>query len=151
MHVIMIFVSILSYAVKGLQVLATFPEIYSPVSEATYEDILVMLMSIITRRSKETYLWELSLKALVQIGLWIENAHDSAKAISYNKLVIQRIVSMLQPNDSTISLSLKLVAISEISSIGLYLLRIVQAFEEAIVSNLRDCVWAFFSFSFFKF
>ncbi|KAJ8458577.1 hypothetical protein OPV22_031503 [Ensete ventricosum] len=126
-------------AVKGLQVLATFPEIYSPVSEATYEDILVMLMSIITRRSKETYLWELSLKALVQIGLWIENDHDSAKAISYNKLVIQRIVSMLQPNDSTISLSLKLVAISEISSIGIYLLRIVQAFEEAIVSNLRAC------------
>ncbi|CAL9135103.1 unnamed protein product [Musa textilis] len=126
-------------AVKGLQVLATFPEIYSPVSEATYEDILVMLMSIITRRNKETYLWELSLKALVQIGLWIENAHDSAKAISYNKLVIQRIVSMLQPNDSTISLSLKLVAISEISSIDLYLLTIVQAFEEAIVSNLRAC------------
>ncbi|URE41822.1 Dos2-interacting transcription regulator of RNA-Pol-II [Musa troglodytarum] len=139
MHVILIFVSILSYAVKGLQVLATFPEIYSPVSEATYEDILVMLMSIITRRNKETYLWELSLKALVQIGLWIENAHDSAKAISYNKLVIQRIVSMLQPNDSTISLSLKLVAISEISSIDLYLLTIVQAFEEAIVSNLRAC------------
>ncbi|CAL9166042.1 unnamed protein product [Musa hybrid cultivar] len=126
-------------AVKGLQVLATFPEIYSPVSEAAFEDILVMLMSIIARRSKETYLWELSLKALVQIGLWIENAHDSAKATSYNKLVIQRIVSMLQSNDSTISLSLKLVAISEISSIGLYLLRIVQAFEEAIVSNLRAC------------
>ncbi|WOL14626.1 MMS19 nucleotide excision repair protein [Canna indica] len=127
-------------AVKGLQVLATFPELYSPISEVIFEDILVMLMSIITSTSEESFLWKFSLKTLVQIGLWIENVHDAVKGIYYSKVVIQRIISILQTNDSTISLSLKLVALSEIGKVDLYSSRIIQALQDAIITNLTACI-----------
>lgn len=125
---------------KGLQVIATFPEFCSPISEATFEDTLVILMSIITGRSEENYLWEISVRALVQIGLWIDNVHDSAKQICYNKVVIERIVSILETNVSSIPLSLKIFVISEIGNASIYLLRITRALEDAIVSNLLSCV-----------
>ncbi|XP_042418401.1 MMS19 nucleotide excision repair protein homolog isoform X2 [Zingiber officinale] len=128
-------------AVKGLQSLSTFPSSCSPISEGCYEDVLEILMSIITGRSDETYLWNLSLKALVQIGLWIESAsgHDSARGICYNK-VVEKILSMLQTNDSMVSLSLKLVAISEIANVGQYVLSIIRALEDAIISSLVACI-----------
>lgn len=132
-------------AVKGLQLLSTFPPSCSPISEGCYEDVLKILMSIITCRSDETYLWNLSLKALVQIGLWIESVsvHDSAKGICYSK-VVEKILSMLQTNDSIISLSLKLVAISEIAHVGLYVPSIIQKLEDVIISDLVACVCFFF-------
>ncbi|XP_074575393.1 MMS19 nucleotide excision repair protein homolog [Curcuma longa] len=128
-------------AVKGLQLLSTFPPSCSPISEGCYEDVLEILMSIITGRSDETYLWNLSLKALVQIGLWIESVsvHDSAKGIYYSK-VVEKVLSLLQTNDSIISLSLKLVAISEIANVGLYVLSIIGALEDAIISDLVACI-----------
>lgn len=48
-------------AVKGLQWLSPFPPSCSSISKGCYEDVLEILMSIISSESEETYLWNLSL------------------------------------------------------------------------------------------
>lgn len=132
----------ISCVVKGMQVLATFPGGISPVSEETYEDILAELMSVVIGRSQDTFLWRTTLKALVQIGLHVEKFHDYKKQMSYNELVVKRIVSFLSHDDSTVSLALKLEAISEIGIAGSdYMSKVIHGLEEAIMSNfLEACV-----------
>ncbi|KAJ6824786.1 MMS19 nucleotide excision repair protein-like protein isoform X2 [Iris pallida] len=131
-----------SYAVKGLQVLATFPGDCSPISDAIYEDILAVLVSIITGNHDDTFLWNLSLKSLAQIGLYIEKVHDSKKGSSYKKIVVETIVSLLSLDDSTISLAQKLEALSEIGVTGPeYMSMVIDGIEEAIISNFsKACV-----------
>ncbi|KAG1346602.1 putative MMS19 nucleotide excision repair protein [Cocos nucifera] len=130
------------YAVKGLQVLATFPDCYLPISEDVYEYILVMLMSIVTERFEDTFLWKLSVKALIEIGSFIEKYHDSYRGISFSRVVVERIVSLFQQDDSTMPVALKLDAISEIGTIGVdYMSRVIKLLEEAILSKyLAVCV-----------
>ncbi|XP_073108980.1 MMS19 nucleotide excision repair protein homolog [Elaeis guineensis] len=130
------------YEVKGLQVLATFPGCYLPTSEDVYEYILVIFMSIATERFEDAFLWKLSVKALIEIGSFIEKYHDSYRGISFNRIVVERIVSLFQQDDSTMPLALKLDAISEIGTIGVdYMSRVIKLLEEAILSKfLAVCV-----------
>lgn len=136
------FVSFSFFLVKGLQVLATFPGCYLPISEDVYRYILVILMSIVTERFEDTFLWKLSVKVLIEIGSFIEKYHDSYRGISFNRIVVERIVSLFQHDDSTMPLALKLDAISEIGAIGVdYMSRVIKLLEEAILSKfLAVCV-----------
>ncbi|ONK69772.1 uncharacterized protein A4U43_C05F26550 [Asparagus officinalis] len=126
--------------VKGLQVLATFPGCHSPVSEKIYEDILAVLMSVITGRFDEPFLWRTALEALIQIGLHIEKFHDSKKERGYCKFVVERIVSMLLHDDTT-SLGVKLEVISEIGTAGPdFMSTVIRGLEDVIFSNFSE-IW----------
>lgn len=123
-----------------MQVLATFPGCHSPVSEKIYEDILAVLMSVITGRSDEPFLWRTALEALIQIGLHIEKLHDSEKETGYCKFVVERIVSMLSLDDTT-SLALKLEVISEIGTAGPdFMSTVIRGLEDVIFSNFSE-IW----------
>ncbi|XP_020105724.1 MMS19 nucleotide excision repair protein homolog isoform X6 [Ananas comosus] len=130
------------YSMKVLQTLATFPEHYSPISESVYHDILLMLISVVTCKYDDVYLWNLSLKTLGQIGSSIEDIHDSAKGTIYSRTVVERAISLLQVDDTALPLSLKLDVVSEIGAIALDpMSRVLKALEEAIVFHIsKACV-----------
>nr|CAD1824154.1 unnamed protein product [Ananas comosus var. bracteatus] len=130
------------YSMKVLQTLATFSEHYSPISESVYHDILLMLISVVTCKYDDVYLWNLSLKTLGQIGSSIEDIHDSAKGTIYSRTVVERAISLLQVDDSALPLSLKLDVVSEIGAIALDpMSRVLKALEEAIVFHIsKACV-----------
>lgn len=126
---------------KGLQIMATFPGSFLPVPKFIFESILTRLMSIITLNFDNEVLWKLSLKALVEIGSFVDTHHDSDKATCFKGLVVERIILLLSSNDSTMSLSLKLKAISEIGPTGLnFMLSIVQGLEKAVFDKLSDAL-----------
>ncbi|XP_057505106.1 MMS19 nucleotide excision repair protein homolog isoform X2 [Actinidia eriantha] len=125
--------------VRGLQILATFPGSFLPVSKSIFKNILTRLMSVITLNADKAFLWKLSLKALVEIGSFVDNDHESDRAPSFKGLVVEKIISLMSPGDSTMPLSLKLEAISEIGSTSLnFMLAIVQGLENAVFANLSN-------------
>ncbi|KAG5537786.1 hypothetical protein RHGRI_025031 [Rhododendron griersonianum] len=127
--------------VRGLQIMATFPGSFLPVPKLIFESILTRLMSIITLNFDNGLLWKLSLKALVEIASFVDTRHDSDKATCFKGLVVERIVLLLSSNDSTMPLSLKLKAISEIGPTGLnFMLSIVQGLEKAVFDRLSDAL-----------
>ncbi|KAM7476006.1 hypothetical protein LguiB_023249 [Lonicera macranthoides] len=119
--------------VKGLQILATFPGSFSPVSKHTFENILMQLVSKITLDFKKASLWKLVLRSLVEIGLFIDKSQESEKALSFQGIVVEKIVSLLFDDDCTMPLSLQVEAVSEISMTGKdFMLQIVQGLDNAI-------------------
>ncbi|GKV36613.1 hypothetical protein SLEP1_g44724 [Rubroshorea leprosula] len=123
--------------VKGLQILATFPGGYFPVALSVFEKILQTFVSIIITYWSKTLQWKLALKALVDIGLFIERFHETEKRESYMGIVVERALASL--NDFGMPFSLKLEAVSDIGTSGQnYMLKIVQGLEEAICANLSD-------------
>ncbi|CAL5439668.1 unnamed protein product [Camellia sinensis] len=125
--------------VRGLQILATFPGSFLPISKSIFENILMRLMSIISLNFDKAFLWKLSLKALVEIGSFVDNRHEADKAPSFKGIVVEKIVSLMSPDDSTMPLSLKLEAISEIGTTGLnFMLTIVQGLEKTVFAKLSD-------------
>ncbi|XP_042517335.1 MMS19 nucleotide excision repair protein homolog [Macadamia integrifolia] len=127
--------------VKGLQYLATFPAFF-PILKPVYENILAIFMSIITSGRESTLLWKLSLKALVQIGIFIERDYDSVKASGYMNIVVEKFVKLIHSDDSVMPFRLKLEAITDIGGTGKdVMLRIAQGMEEAISTNFFEaCV-----------
>ena len=108
-------------------------------SKSIFENILTRLMSVITLNADKAFLWKLSLKALVEIGSFVDNEHESDRAPSFKGLVVEKIISLMSPGDSTMPLSLKLEAISEIGSTSLnFMLAIVQGLENAVFANLSN-------------
>lgn len=129
----------LVFAVKGLQILATFPASFSPLSKSIFENILIILTSIVTSEYNNTLLWKQALKALVSIGSFIEEHHESEKALYFMAIVVEKIVSLASFDDFGMPASLKLEAIYNIGATGLnYMLKIVQGLEEAISANLSN-------------
>ncbi|XP_059456370.1 MMS19 nucleotide excision repair protein homolog isoform X1 [Corylus avellana] len=127
------------FGVKGLQILATFPGDVSPIPISEFEKILITFMSIISVNFSETLKWKLALKALVNIGSFIDRYHESEKVSSYMGLVVEKIVSLVSLDDLTMPFPLKLEAISGIGTSGLnYMLNIVQGLEEAIYANVSE-------------
>ncbi|XP_062156644.1 MMS19 nucleotide excision repair protein homolog isoform X2 [Alnus glutinosa] len=127
------------FGVKGLQILATFPGDVSPIPISEFENILNTFMSIITVNFSETLIWKLALKALVNIGSFIDRYHESKKFSSYMGIVVEKIVSLVSLDDLTMPFPLKLEAISGIGTSGLnYMLNIVQGLEEAIYANIFE-------------
>uniref|UniRef100_A0A0D9WW46 MMS19 nucleotide excision repair protein n=1 Tax=Leersia perrieri TaxID=77586 RepID=A0A0D9WW46_9ORYZ len=125
-----------SCAVKGLTILATFPEPWSPLSANVYEDVLLTLTSVIMSKYKNVHLWRLSLKALTSIGSSIVEFHASQKENIYNKVVADKISSLDEPYDTSIPLNLRLEACYEVGTSGPnYMLRVAKSLEEAVVNG----------------
>ncbi|XP_059595466.1 MMS19 nucleotide excision repair protein homolog isoform X3 [Vitis vinifera] len=125
--------------VKGLQILATFPGEFLPISKSIFENVLLTFISIIVEDFNKTLLWKLALKALVQIGSFIDRFHESEKALSYNYIVVEKIVSLMFLDDFGLPFQLRLEAISDIGTTGLnVMLKIVQGLEDAIFANLSE-------------
>eukprot|EP00268_Persea_americana_P029757 TRINITY_DN28778_c0_g1_i1.p1 TRINITY_DN28778_c0_g1~~TRINITY_DN28778_c0_g1_i1.p1 ORF type:complete len:1030 (-),score=201.51 TRINITY_DN28778_c0_g1_i1:623-3712(-) len=126
----------LTAEVKGLQTLATFPGSSMPISKAICEKVLTMFVSIITGRCEEELLWKLALKALIQIGTFIESSYDTEKRTSYMNIIVGETFSLLSLDDSGMPLPLKLEALNGIGTTGLdYMMRLIQGLEEAISAN----------------
>ncbi|XAR50685.1 hypothetical protein NMG60_11005079 [Bertholletia excelsa] len=123
--------------VNGLQILVTFPGGFSPVPKSTFENILTRLMSIITVNFSNSFLWKKLLKALAEIGSFINGHNEADKATSFKTIVVEKFISLISGDDSTMPLALKLEAISEIGTSGMeFMLRISQGLEGAIFSRL---------------
>ncbi|ERN15159.1 MMS19 nucleotide excision repair protein homolog isoform X2 [Amborella trichopoda] len=127
--------------VTGLQILATFPDSYSPLSRDAFENILAVFMSVITERYEETSLWTSTLKALVQVGMSIERYHDSQRGVCFMTIVIEKLLSYLFNRSTFPPLSLNLKAISEIAMMGLcFMKRVTKGFGEALSTNFLEAV-----------
>lgn len=115
-------------AVKGLQVLATFPESFTAVSKSMYESILSGFISIITSDSNKTFSWTSTLKALVEIGSFV----DKCKLWEF----VEKIVSLIPSDDPVMPLSLKLQAAFEIGATRKdFMLRVVHGLDETIFTK----------------
>lgn len=124
---------------KGLKILANFPGEFFPISKSIFENVLLTFTSNITEDSNKTLLWKLALKALVQIGSFIDRFHENEKALSYNHIVVEKIVSLMFLDDFGLPFQLRLEVASDISTTGLnVMLKIVQGLEDAIVANLSE-------------
>lgn len=127
----------LHYGVKGLQILATFPGNFYPLSASIYESILLKLISVVTLNFKDALLWKLALKALVEIGLFVDKSEDTEKAQSFDAIVVDRIASLLSCDDLTMPSQLKLEIISSIGTTGLsYMQKILQGLESSLSDSL---------------
>lgn len=124
------------YAVKGLQMLATFPGYFLQIPKAMFENVLKTLMSIILVDFDKPLLWKLALKALAHIGSFVDVHLESEKAQSYTSFVVEKTISLPQ-DDFDVPFPLKLEAVFEIgASRPNHMLRIIQGLEDAIVANL---------------
>ncbi|KAL6585082.1 hypothetical protein OROMI_004371 [Orobanche minor] len=127
------------FGVMGLQVLATFPRSFLPVSKSIYDNILLELLGIVASDSNKTFLWTSALKALVEIGLFIDKCPDTEEAGSFESIVVKKIVSLISSDDSAMSSSLKLQAAFEIGATRKdFMLRVVQGLDEAIRTKFSD-------------
>ncbi|XWS11994.1 hypothetical protein CRYUN_Cryun37aG0052400 [Craigia yunnanensis] len=127
------------FGVRGLLILATFPGGYLLISKTVFEKILVTFVSIVNVDYSNTLLWKLALKALVQIGSFIERYHESEKEPSYMGIVVERIVSLASGGDFSIPFPFRLEALSDIGTNGQsYMLKVVRGLEEAIYANLSE-------------
>ncbi|KAB2079049.1 hypothetical protein ES319_A06G205300v1 [Gossypium barbadense] len=125
--------------VKGLLILATFPGGYSLISKTVFEKILVTFVSIINEEYSKRLSWKLALKALVEVGSFIERYHESEKESSYMDIVVEKILSLAFVGDFGILFPLRLEALSDIGTSGRsYMLKVVQGLEEAIYANLYE-------------
>ncbi|TVU41724.1 hypothetical protein EJB05_15269 [Eragrostis curvula] len=119
-----------SCAVKGLLILATFPEHCSPLPENAYEDVLLMLVSVIIHKYENAILWRLSLETLTSIGSSVVELHASQKELIYNRTVVDKIVSLVESCDTSMPLNLRLKASYEVGTAGLkYMLRVARSLE----------------------
>lgn len=116
--------------------MATIPESFLPVSKPIYDNILSDFVRIVTSDSNETFLWTLTLKALTEIGFFVNKRPDSAKAVSYEKIVVEKIVSLIPYGESAMSSSLKLQAAFEIGGTRKdFMFKVVHGLYEAIYTN----------------
>ncbi|KAH1219369.1 MMS19 nucleotide excision repair [Glycine max] len=117
--------------VKGLQILAMFGSDVFPIQKSVFENILKKFMSIIVEDFNKTILWEAALKALYQVGSFVQKFHESEKAMSYRNLVVEKIVEILSLDDITLPFSLELEALSNIGMTGMKnMLTILQGIHE---------------------
>lgn len=116
--------------------MATFPESFTAVSKSIYESILLGFVSIIISDSNKTFLWTSTLKALVEIGSFVDNCPESAKSASFENTVVGKIVSLIPSDDPAMPLSLKLQAAFEIGATRKYFMqKVVRELDEAIFTN----------------
>ncbi|KAK9690173.1 hypothetical protein RND81_09G109300 [Saponaria officinalis] len=128
----------LSVRVKGLQILATFPGGSLPVSTSVFDGILGTLVSIITEKSTLTSLWKVSLNALAEIGTFLHEYLCPEKLQIYSSTVVEKIISMISLDDSTIH-SLVLEALSEICASGhSFMSRIIKGVQETLSATFTN-------------
>ncbi|XP_075107436.1 MMS19 nucleotide excision repair protein homolog [Nicotiana tabacum] len=126
-------------AVKGLEILATFPGSFISASKFMYEKILLTLMSIIESDFNKTFLWKAALKVLVEISLFVNKYDEDVKAASFNSIVMQKIVSLISSGDLNMLPSLKLEAIFDIGMTRKsFMLTAASQLEKTISANLSE-------------
>ncbi|CAI0423403.1 unnamed protein product [Linum tenue] len=127
----------LCLAVKGLQVLALLPGGNLLISNSTFEVILGKLVSVVLEDSNKIYLWRLALKALVDIGRFIENFDEVDKEMRYINVVVEKFAHLVSSTEFDLPLRLKLEALSNVGRSSLkYMIRILLKLEEVITTNL---------------
>ncbi|KAI3727280.1 hypothetical protein L1987_67093 [Smallanthus sonchifolius] len=123
--------------VRGLQILASFPGNFLPVSKSTFKDILVEFISVIIIKFNNASIWRSVLNALVEISSLIEKYDDFEKMASFDVIVVERMLALLSSDDLSMPFSLKVEAISTIGMTNLkYMLKIVQELDTAISASL---------------
>ncbi|CAI9114214.1 OLC1v1014878C1 [Oldenlandia corymbosa var. corymbosa] len=124
---------------KGLQVLATFPGSICLILSLPFENILLNLVSAITSDFNKIFLWNLNLKSLVVIGLFIYQYQESEKALSFERLVVEKVVYLVFADEPAMPLPLKFEAILEIGRTSKSnLLRVIQGMDKAISANFAQ-------------
>ncbi|KAI3915371.1 hypothetical protein MKX01_035630 [Papaver californicum] len=125
------------FGVKGMQTLATFPGCSLPISELIFERIMTILVSVISDSREDTFLWRLTLNTLREVGIFIEQSHDSEKENIYMAIVVEKVVSLITVSESSMPLPLRLEAISVVGAAGKkFMLRVSEVLEDAISKNL---------------
>ncbi|KAI3854753.1 hypothetical protein MKW92_051478 [Papaver armeniacum] len=125
------------YSVMGMQTLAAFPGCSLPISKLISERILAILVSVISDSREDTFLWRIALNALKEVGIFIEQSHDSEKANIYMAIVVERVVSLIPVSESSMPLPLRLEAVSVVGAAGKsFMLRVSEVLGEAISENL---------------
>ncbi|KAF6141738.1 hypothetical protein GIB67_027916, partial [Kingdonia uniflora] len=125
--------------VKGLVTLATFPRGFLSLPESLFENILTVFMLTMSSSCEDTFFWKLTLKALVQIGSFIEKYQESEKAESFMVIVVEAILSFISLDNSSMPLRLQLEAVSSIAAVGRnFMLRVIQGLEGAISANFFE-------------
>jgi DNA repair/transcription protein MET18/MMS19 len=133
------FVSCKLFAVKGLLILATFPEHCSLLLANAYEYILLMLTSVVARKYENIHLWRLSLETLTSIGKFTVESRASKKEMIYNSIVVDKIIPLAKSCDTSMPLNLRLEACFEIGTTGVsYMLRVARSLEEAVITNISQ-------------
>lgn len=128
-----------SCAVKGLLILATIPEHCSLLVANAYEDILLMLTSVVGSKYENIHLWRLSLKTLTSIGKFVVESHASKKEMIYNRIVVDKIICLAKSCDTSMPLNLRLEACFEIGTAGVsYMLMVARSLEEAVITNISQ-------------
>ncbi|KAK9149345.1 hypothetical protein Scep_008102 [Stephania cephalantha] len=129
--------------VKGLLTLATFRSRFSPIPKSVFETVLNVFMSVITSSLERTLVWKNTLKAIVQIGIFLQKFSDSEREASYMAVVVEKIASLICHNDSPTPLLMLLEAVSDIgATCQKFMLRVNQGMQEAISTNLLEAsVW----------
>jgi len=128
--------------VKGLQILAMFHSDVFSMQTSIFENILKKFMSIIIKDFNKKILWEAALKALCHVGSFVQEFHESEKAMSYGSLVVEKIVEFLFLDDIIVPFSLKVEALSNIGMTGMKnMLTSLQGMRKAVFANLsKVCV-----------
>ncbi|KAI3844165.1 hypothetical protein MKW92_049124 [Papaver armeniacum] len=114
------------YSVKGMQILAAFPGCSLPILKLISERILAILVSVISDSREDTFLWRIALNALKEVGIFIEQSHDSEKANVYMAIVVERVVSLIPVSELFLSLAAG----------KSFMLRVSEVLGEAISENL---------------
>ncbi|KAM3297540.1 hypothetical protein ACQJBY_039450 [Aegilops geniculata] len=128
-----------SFAVKGLLILATIPEQCSLLLENAYEDILQMLTLVITSKYENAHLWRLSLKTLTSIGSSAVELHASKREMVYNRIVVDKIICLAESCDASMPLNLRLEACFEVGTASVnYMLRVARSLEETVIRNISQ-------------
>lgn len=116
--------------------MATFPGNFPLVSASLYEEVLLKLVSVLTSDFDKKFLWALVLRSLVEIGFFIDQHPDSERATSFEIIVVEKMVSLISSDKTTMPLALKLQAFLDIGMTGpRNMLRVVQGLNEAIASS----------------
>ncbi|BAT91645.1 hypothetical protein VIGAN_07025500 [Vigna angularis var. angularis] len=123
--------------VKGLQTLAMFHSEVFSLQKSIFENILKKFMSIIIEDFNKKLLWEAALKALCHIGSFVQEFHESEKAMSYGSLVVEKIVEFLFLDDIVVPFSVKVEVLSNIGMTGMKnMVTCLQGMKKAVFSNL---------------
>ncbi|XP_047160790.1 MMS19 nucleotide excision repair protein homolog isoform X1 [Vigna umbellata] len=123
--------------VKGLQTLAMFHSEVFSLQKSIFENILKKFMSIIIEDFNKKLLWEAALKALCHIGSFVQDFHESEKAMSYGSLVVEKIVEFLFLDDIVVPFSVKVEALSNIGMTGMKnMVTCLQGMKKAVFANL---------------
>ncbi|XP_019196982.1 PREDICTED: MMS19 nucleotide excision repair protein homolog isoform X1 [Ipomoea nil] len=127
------------YGVKGLQTLAMFPGSFTQVPKPIFENVLLTLMSVITTDFNKTFLWKTALKALVDIGFYVDKSSEDEKVASFESVVMEKIGFLISSNDLTVPLTLKLQTTFDIGMTGKkFMHRAVQELDKTLFDNLSQ-------------